>query len=148
MTRNSDPSRHALARRLNERYSLDALHGDLDFVVHELAHFAMLFGRLIRGTADLRKMQRRLDEMSVGYSQIHELRTLALQLAVQPELGIEICFRRMLDRTMTSLNYAVYDQAGGRPVIRSKAQARRVIERFKPGEKPRAAFAAMLKSEL
>lgn len=57
--------------------------GDIDYCLHEMAHFVVLFRRAPRMSKDeTQDMQFVLDELPCGRAQLHELRVIKLQSLV------------------------------------------------------------------
>lgn len=116
----SDPVR---AQVLEARYHLIDNQpglGDVNYVIHELAHYAVLFRRIPTTKADVQDMQQCLDVMPCGRAQLHELRVMKLE-----HLSCGIAMPQRIAQTWFGIVDAVSTCTGGRNLVTSKTNALR-----------------------
>lgn len=97
--------------------------GDLDYVLHELAHFVVLFRRAPRFTKDdPQDMELVLENMSCGLAQLHELRVIKLQHTV---LGTPA--KTILKSVWWGICDVADDPISGRNIVTSQTKAIRLM---------------------
>jgi hypothetical protein len=99
-------------------------HGDIDYCLHEMAHFVVLFRRAPRKSKDdIQDMQFVLDDMPCGFAQLHELRTIKLQ---------SIVLRCAAKPILKQVIWGIYDVAaerkrGQKDIVTSVTKAMRLM---------------------
>jgi hypothetical protein len=110
---------------------------DTDSVYHELAHHVLLFRRLPKTEKDLREIEQAIGKFSSRDSQLHEIRTLALQYATYKQLEWKVSMAGLIDPSWAGIREAEDDYGRDRQVIKSETQAARVLREMIPEVSPR-----------
>ena len=133
-----------ISARFHETYETGQGHGDSDYAMHELAHCVLVLGRRPRDKRCMRTVQRVLNALPTGRAQIHELRAIRLQHEAYRFCGLASSLHRHLELTWGGLQDVVYEaDRGGRPIVKTKAHALRVMRAFKPSSRKAHLLATM-----
>ena len=102
--------------------------GDIDYCLHEIAHFVVIFRRAPRvHKGDPHEMQLYLDELPCGLAQLHELRVIKLQHLVQRTSRLY-----MLRQVMWGIReVAETRKRGQRDIVTSETLALRMMRDIK-----------------
>lgn len=127
---------HALEDRLR------GVYGDADYVLHELAHFVVLFRRAPRmSKREVEDMQMVLDDMPCGFAQLHELRVIKLQRLV---LGYAV--KPILKQVMWGIREAAEERARGqKDIVASVTRGLRLLRGIKVSPRLVAAYRRAIK---
>ena len=133
-SRNVESLRIRLAVKYNRTWLHDSC--DIEYICHELAHFVLLFKRKPKGCADFDSMDRILERMTKGRSQLHELHVIAIQRAVQSTLGLSLHTYSILTRSYDGIKDVADSRSRrGKPIIRSFSQAKSKMLSIRPSVK-------------
>lgn len=93
------PNTCEVCERIAERYAKASGEpgADADYALHELAHFLLLFRRLPTKRSDWRSISPTIERFSPGRSQLHELRTLALEYIGGKVMGWRPSLARLVE---------------------------------------------------
>jgi hypothetical protein len=106
-------------------------NADAEYAYHELAHHVLLYGRPHREFLDCYIMQTHIDDLPVGLSQIHEMRTLALQGTAYMLLGWKVDWDGFVERSWWGLKDVMSEGKTGQPVVFSYQEAAAYIEAWR-----------------
>jgi hypothetical protein len=125
-----------LAEALGHVAGLEPGGGDYDFVLHEIAHFALLYRRAPKKRLDWKRMQQRLDKMPCGRAQVHECRALRLEQVACQQLKLRFSLQRSLEQVWSGIRDVVDLAPGeGTDIVASKRKALILTQAFVPSKR-------------